>query len=94
MRAELVREGDWNTELPERRVKLEEVLPMGDSARRAIVRFVGDDARVPFEVPDGGAAERCLFGRGQLLEGWKRIDRGHARTITTRSACTGTEVRR
>lgn len=65
-------------------MKLEEVFPMGNSLCGKVIRFFGDDARVPFEVLDNGAAKRCLFHWRQLLELGSRVDRrGHDDTLAS-----------
>jgi len=67
-------------------MQLEKVFPVGNSSRRKIIRLFGDDARVPFEVPDRGAAKRCLLGGAQLAELVRGLDgNGHTETLATRS---------
>jgi len=85
--AKLVWQRYGHAELAERRMELEEVFSVGNGPSRKIIRFFGDDARVPFEVPHRGAAKRCLLRRAQLRELWQRFDRGgHEETLATGSA--------
>ena len=65
-------------------MELEEVFSIGNGPGGKVIRFVRDDARVPFEVPHRGAAERCLLGCAQLVERGSRFDRrGHSGTLAT-----------
>jgi hypothetical protein len=72
-------------------VELEEVLSIDDGAGGEVIRLVRDDARVPLEVPDRGAAKRCQLDLAEALEPRRRF--GGSRqgvTLTTASEDTVT----
>lgn len=68
-------------------MELEKVLSVDDGPRRKVIRFVRDDARVPFEVPDSRAVKGCLF-RGRQRFGVRRSFTwwAHIETIAAVSA--------
>ena len=68
-RAELVRQDDWCTELAECSVELKEVLAVAHRECRAVIRLVGDDARMAPVVSDCRAPQRCLFRNAEFISG-------------------------
>ena len=68
-RAEFVRERELNAELPESRMKPEEVVAARDGQNRAVIRLLRDDPGVALEIPDCSGADGLLFVYRQLLDG-------------------------
>ena len=48
-------------------MELEEVLAVAHRECRAVIRLVGDDARMALVVPDCRAPQRCLFRDAEFI---------------------------